>query len=233
MDVDARPVDACAQFSVSSARGTLDQPSADMTQPPKKEVFDHLLSGPSVFVHLDPRRGGVVVPPWFKNKPTLVLQLGMNMAVPIPDLKSDLVGIGCTLSFNREPYFCRLPWSAIFALIGEDQRGMVWPEDVPAEVHAQYGVKPTPPAPVTEDAPEEVFVPDRPLVREQKRPRKKKPRAPRAPRAPLPDNVRQLHVEPAAEAPPPSEPAPAAPTKPAPGSKRPRRELPSYLRVVK
>lgn len=197
-----------------------------MTQPPKKDVFDHLLTGPSVFVHLDPRRPGVVVPPWFKNKPTLVLQLGMNMAVPIPDLKSDLVGVACTLSFNREPYYCRLPWTAIFALIGEDQRGMVWAEDVPPEAHSQYGVKPAPPAPPPEPA-----VAAEPAPKKPKRPRKKKERPPREP---LPDNVRSLRADKPLEpqdgvddAPPP------AAASPRPAAKRPKRELPSYLRVVK
>lgn len=202
-----------------------------MTQPPKKDVFDHLLSGPSVFVHLDPRRPGVVVPQWFKNKPTLVLQVGMNMAVPIPDLKSDLVGVACTLSFNREPYYCRLPWTAIFALIGEDQRGMVWAEDVPFEVHAQYGVKA--PAPAAEPAPAAAEAAAEPAPKKAKKPRKKKERAPREP---LPDNVRSLRADKPVEPAPAAEPAPAPALerpKATPAAKRPKRELPSYLRVVK
>ncbi len=198
-----------------------------MTQPPKKDVFDHLLLAASVFVHLDPRRPGVVVPDWFKKKPTLVLQVGNNMAVPIPDLKGDLVGIACTLSFNREPYYCRLPWTAIFALIGEDQRGMVWAEDVPFEVHAQYGVKPAPPpAPAVEAATD-----GEPPPKKAKKPRKKKARPAREP---LPDNVRALRAERPAE--PEVEPVPppvVAPPRPSPAAKRPKRELPSYLRVVK
>lgn len=204
-----------------------------MSNPPKKEVFDHLLSGPSVFVHLDPRRAGVVVPQWFKNKPTLVLQVGLNMAVAIPDLKSDLVGVACTLSFNREPYYCRLPWTAIFALIGEDQRGMVWPEDVPSEVHAQYGVKPAAPA-VAEPPPPPAAEGAEP-AKKAKKPRKKKEKVAREP---LPDNVRSLHspkaeLAPVEIAPPP--PAPVAEPKPkaAPAAKKGKRELPSYLRVVK
>lgn len=205
-----------------------------MSNPPKKEVFDHLLSGPSVFVHLDPRRAGVVVPQWFKNKPTLVLQVGLNMAVAIPDLKSDLVGVACTLSFNREPYYCRLPWTAIFALIGEDQRGMVWAEDVPAEVHAQYGVKPAPaPAPAAAAPAPADEAPAEP-AKKAKKPRKKKEKVAREP---LPDNVRSLHApksEPPPAAPSP-EPAPALEIKPkvAPAAKKAKRELPSYLRVVK
>ncbi|WP_437633412.1 ClpXP protease specificity-enhancing factor SspB [Sorangium sp. So ce854] len=106
--------------------------------PPKKDVALALLERePSVFIHLDPRRPGVSVPKWFTGQPQLILQVGMNMAIPIPDLKVDDDGISCTLSFNRAPFWCRLPWNAIWALVSEDQRGMVWPEDIPADLAAQ------------------------------------------------------------------------------------------------
>ncbi|MCB9589829.1 MAG: hypothetical protein H6718_30725 [Polyangiaceae bacterium] len=109
--------------------------------PPKKEVALALLQRSTVFIHLDPRREEVRVPPWFKKQPQLVLQIGLNMAVPIRDLEVDDEAISCTLSFNRTPHFCLMPWSAIYALVGEDGRGMVWPDDVPAEVAAQANAK--------------------------------------------------------------------------------------------
>lgn len=105
--------------------------------PPKKDVALALLESSTVYVHLDPRSDGVTVPPWFKKQPQLVLQIGLNMPVPIPDLSLDGDGVSCTLSFNRSPQFCNVPWKAIYALVGEDGRGMVWPEDVPPEVAAQ------------------------------------------------------------------------------------------------
>jgi stringent starvation protein B len=116
--------------------------------PHKKAVALDLLERTSVFVHLDPRRPGVVVPLVFGKQPQLVLQIGMNMAIAIPDLAVDDTGISCTLSFNRRPQLCRLPWSAIYALIGQEGGGMVWPEDVPPEVVAQQrsAAKKEPPA---------------------------------------------------------------------------------------
>jgi stringent starvation protein B len=107
------------------------------TLPSKKEVVLALLERSTVFIHLDPRRDLVAVPPWFKKQPRLVLQIGLNMAVPIRDLRVDDECISCTLSFNRSPYFCWIPWHAVFALVGEDQRGMVWPDDVPPELVQQ------------------------------------------------------------------------------------------------
>ena len=102
--------------------------------PPKKSVMEELLRGSSVFIHLDPRKTEVKVPMWFTKQHQLVLQVGLNMAVSIPDLLVDDTGVSCTLSFNRAPFYCRMPWTAIYALVGEDGRGMVWPEDVPREV---------------------------------------------------------------------------------------------------
>jgi len=109
--------------------------------PPKKEVALSLLEGTSIYVHLDPRRDGVMVPKNFQKQPQLVLQVGLQMAVNIPDLNVDEEALTCTLSFNRTPFWCCLPWSAVYALVGEDGRGMVWPEDVPPEVATQMQQK--------------------------------------------------------------------------------------------
>lgn len=120
---------------------------SEADKPNKKKICEDLLAGPWVFVHLDPRREGVIVPQWFKNQPQLVLQLGLNMAIPIPDLELGDEAITCTLSFSRQRHFCRLPWSAIYALLGDDARGTVWPEDVPPEVAAQSPARKQAPAP--------------------------------------------------------------------------------------
>src|SRR5580700_5521494 len=105
--------------------------------PPKKEVALALLERSSVHVHLDPRAPGVVVPAWFKKQPQLVLQIGLNMPTPIPDLRLDEEGMSCTLSFSRSPFFCVVPWRSVYAMVGDDGRGMVWPDDVPPEVANQ------------------------------------------------------------------------------------------------
>ncbi|AKU98500.1 Stringent starvation protein B [Labilithrix luteola] len=107
-----------------------------MTQllPPKKEVALALLERSNVDVYLDPRAQGVVVPPQFRKEPRLILKIGLNMPVPIPDLRLDDESMSCTLSFNRSPFYCVVPWSSVFAMVGEDGRGMVWPDDVPHEL---------------------------------------------------------------------------------------------------
>jgi stringent starvation protein B len=107
-----------------------------MTQllPPKKEVALALLERSNVDVYLDPRAKGVVVPPQFRKEPRLILKIGLNMPVPIPDLRLDDESMSCTLSFSRSPFFCVVPWDSVFAMVGDDGRGMVWPDDVPQEL---------------------------------------------------------------------------------------------------
>ncbi len=107
-----------------------------------------LLAKSGVFVYLDPRREGVVVPAGFKKQPELMLQIGLNMAVAIRDLEVDDDGITCTLSFNRSPFWCRMPWHSVFALVSdEDRRGAVWAEDAPRESKMSKAPQIEPPRP--------------------------------------------------------------------------------------
>ncbi len=91
----------------------------------------------SVFLHLDPRRPGVLVPSRLRSQPQVVLQVGLDMPVPIPDLRIDEEGMFGTLSFKGVPFACFVPWGAVFALVGEDAKGMVWHTEMPSEVAAE------------------------------------------------------------------------------------------------
>ena len=102
--------------------------------PEKREVARMLMVKGSMFVHLDPRVQGVIVPDWLRRQPQLVLQVGLDLPVPIPDLEVDEDGVFATLSFNRSAFSCRVPWDAVFALVGDDGNGMVWPEWLPVEI---------------------------------------------------------------------------------------------------
>jgi stringent starvation protein B len=112
--------------------------------PPKREVALALVqTATSVFIHLDPRPADVNVPSWFKSQPELVLQVGLNLVPAIVDLDIGQDALSATLSFNRRPEHCRIPWSAIWGLVGDDGRGMIWPESVPPEVAARAPGRPT------------------------------------------------------------------------------------------
>ncbi len=186
-----------------------------------------LLQGPSVFIHLDPRKPEAIVPPYFKKQPQLVLQVGLNMAIPIPDLKVDDEGVTCTLSFNRRQFWCSLPWSAIYALVGEaldgeDMKGMLWPDDVPAEIAAQRDGK----APQT--GPQG---PQRTRPREAKR-KTVTSALPSEPKVPVAVPPRDEPTAPDAPTASTAETA-AMPQPKRDSSKSGKRELPPYLRVVK
>ncbi len=108
--------------------------------PPKQDVAQALLLRGSAFVYLDPRREGVAVPEHLRKQAQLVLQIGLDLAVPIPDLTVDDDGIFGTLSFNRSPFPCTIPWSAVFGLVSDDSMGVVWQEDLPDEIAAEVEV---------------------------------------------------------------------------------------------
>jgi stringent starvation protein B len=196
--------------------------------PPKKDVALALLERSTVFIHLDPRHDTVQVPPRFKRQPQLVLQIGFNMPIPIPDLDLNDDGVTCTLSFSATPHFCSVPWRAIFALVGDDGRGMVWPDDVPREVagHNQTDV-PKPRAQLRAVPPGEA---------EQKKPKARRTRKRRAVKdaaaqpersAPFsPVKGEQTSQQPVA---PVREPDDSSASRSAPR----KRELPPYLRVIK
>jgi stringent starvation protein B len=190
--------------------------------PPKKDVALALLEQSIVSIHLDPRIEGVRVPAWFMNQPQLVLEVGLNMPVPIPDLDVGDEGISCTLSFNRTPHFCWIPWSSVFALVGKNSRGMVWPDDVPKEVAAQAAQQQK-----KETSPKLRSVPAQaaPAEAKPKKKRARKTKRSEAAAEPKPQPARA-----AAREARPAQPQPASSQ--ADDSKR-RRELPPYLRVIK
>lgn len=105
--------------------------------PAKKDVARALLLRGSVFVHLDPRKAGVLVPTRLRLQAQVVLQVGLDMPVPIPDLRIDDEGVYGTLSFKGVPFTCFVPWGAVFALVGDDAKGMVWSTEMPAEIAAE------------------------------------------------------------------------------------------------
>jgi stringent starvation protein B len=217
--------------------------SSPQPLPPKKEVALALLERSSVYVHLDPRQAAVVVPAWFKKQAQLVLQIGLNMPMPIPDLCLDDEGISCTLSFKGQAFPCVVPWGSVFAMVGEDGRGMVWPDDVPAEVARQARVqavdsgprKESPKAgvPSEKDAKVDAVKPKRPRKRvpltavpdSEDQPRKLTKPA----RAPL---VERAQAHPTAPRPVVAPPPVTRPNATGNGARK-KRELPPYLRVVK
>jgi len=205
--------------------------------PPKQDVATLLLQGTSLFIHLDPRKTEVLVPLWFKKQPQLVLQVGLNMAIPIPDLRVDDGGVSATLSFSRTPFWCHIPWSAIYALVGEDGRGMIWPDEVPSEVAAQMQMHPAA-SPPREPKLRAVPAEEQPSAPTPKKTAKKASAKPATAKKKVAAKKADQPRKPAAAAKPKKKltAAPRLAPPPAPrvdSAPKPKRDLPPYLRVIK
>jgi stringent starvation protein B len=121
----------------------------DASAPDKRRTLEALLARGPVLVHVDARRTEVSVPSRFAADASLVLRFGNNLSPAITDLVVDDDAIAGTLTFSGQPFRCVLPWTAVYAAMVEgEQRGTVWPEDVPEDVLTGGGEAPdAPPAP--------------------------------------------------------------------------------------
>ena len=78
--------------------------------------FKHLVESYGlVQVMFHPFVGGVEVPQYLKEQDIVRLNFGYwNSA---PDFKYDEESVRSSLLFNGNPYYCVIPWKAVFALI--------------------------------------------------------------------------------------------------------------------
>ena len=103
-------------------------------RPSKQQAFLALLREGWTSLHLDARRAGVVVPEALHGEPHLVLQYGHDLPIQIPDLEVDEYGVRATLSFSRAAHLTVVPWSAVYLVVCDDGRGVLYSEDVPPDV---------------------------------------------------------------------------------------------------
>ncbi len=107
----------------------------DASAPDKRRTLESLLARGPVLVHVDARRSEVSVPTRLRADASLVLRFGYTLSPAIVDLTVDDAAIAGTLTFGGQPFHCVLPWTAVYAAMVEgEQRGTVWPEDVPEDV---------------------------------------------------------------------------------------------------
>lgn len=125
----------------------------DASAPDKRRTLEQLLARGAVLVHVDARRAEVSVPPRFRADPSLVLRFGYNLSPAIGELVVDDDAIAGTLTFGGQPFRCILPWTAVYAAMVEgEQRGTVWPEDVPEDVLTGGGETPAAVPPAVKDS---------------------------------------------------------------------------------
>ncbi len=99
----------------------------------KLQAFERLIDEGMVLVTLDSRRPGVSVPPHHQGD----VQLGLNFSHRFytGDFAYDERGVRASLSFRGEPFFCDIPWSAVFMLRSHvTDEVFLFPASVPEEL---------------------------------------------------------------------------------------------------
>ncbi len=112
-----------------------------------------LLQQSEARVHLDTRKSDVVVPGHLRSAAHLCLDYSYNFTPPIYDLALDERGVSATLSFSRMPFLTFVPWDAVFCIVDFSGRGMVWEENLPAELQGTLAAVATPPPATPTPAP--------------------------------------------------------------------------------
>ncbi|PIE17039.1 MAG: hypothetical protein CSA65_09800 [Proteobacteria bacterium] len=93
----------------------------------KQTVVEQLLDAEDYFmIVVDPTYRGVVMPQHLlESRQPVGINIGHQMAVPIPDLLLDEASVQGTLSFSRSPFHCTFPWDSIVQISVEDEH-LVW-----------------------------------------------------------------------------------------------------------
>lgn len=93
----------------------------------KRRIIEDLLKDESfIMVIVDVTFDGLLLPKsLLETREPVGLNIGYDMAIPIPDLVIDDEGIKGTLSFSRTPSYCVIPWGAI-AQLSHDNEHLVW-----------------------------------------------------------------------------------------------------------
>jgi stringent starvation protein B len=123
----------------------------------KREYFALQLNAGVTSLHLDPRCPGVQVPLRFAELEWLILNYSYRYGVR--DFAFDDDAVFASLTFAGQPFPCRVPWKAVFAITDEARtEGRVWEDDLPEEMRlvlAQGGAKADEESPAVEAPPPE------------------------------------------------------------------------------
>lgn len=119
------------------------------TEPPKpnkQKLLDKLLYGQYAMIYVTTSHSDLVIPQHLATQPSVPLKVSRFFRGPI---SLDDWGVTTELSFKGEPFTCKIPWAAIWAIASEDGALTAWPEDanehVINELLKQIGAAATPP----------------------------------------------------------------------------------------
>jgi len=110
----------------------------------KRKAALGILSYSWLTVHLrtNEDHSDLVIPAHLKRAKFIALQFGIDMPVPIPDMRVLPNAISGTLSYGGVSFWTSVPWSVIYAMSDQNGRGQVWPDDSPNAVRsAKLGLR--------------------------------------------------------------------------------------------
>jgi hypothetical protein len=102
----------------------------------KERVFDELMEGDHVLVHLDGSASAVRVPDHLRANALLTLKLSYKFQGEITPAKE---GITAWLRFSGNYEECFLPWDAIWGITAESGEQIIFPDSLPAPLQGRLG----------------------------------------------------------------------------------------------
>lgn len=120
---------------------TLDKVSLELQQKinkDKRAFFEKSLESGVATLYLDPRVIGTVVPQKFAGSSTLVLNYSYNYH--ISDFFFDDFAVVASLSFNRTPFRCIIPWNAVFGIGNQGEGIFCQFSEIPADANIKSTV---------------------------------------------------------------------------------------------
>lgn len=88
----------------------------------------------NLYVSVNTSKLGVILPEFLYDSGNVALYIGLFLENPLKELNVNYEGIRAILSFNRQPFKCSIPWSAVWLMQVEGSGdGCVWRDDAPRE----------------------------------------------------------------------------------------------------
>lgn len=104
-------------------------------RPEKLRMFARLIERGMVMVTVDARRDNARVPTRLAGE--IQLNLNFSYKFAVDDFFYDDDGVRASLSFQGQPFFVDLPWTAVYGMHSHvDGERMIWPDSLPQELKA-------------------------------------------------------------------------------------------------
>lgn len=94
-----------------------------MTPSELRHLLEEALEHGKVYIHVDTRIDGVVVPAKLLDRARVPLVIAWRY--PGIDLQIGEAGVDATLRFQGDAFRCHVPWSALLAIVGGAPKGAV------------------------------------------------------------------------------------------------------------